>query len=193
VVDKLAAIGGSKTFVDFLQEPFLRVHQPLYRFFYQRFGGAALLSSHARELGLKIGVELYIHAVSLGLRARRCQRLSPSHFVQPPSAGARGPRSFQKTVWPSTVSFLPIPHLASIGGVATGVEATVGQSRAAQALSRNAVQADVNWLKMSGRLTYKGVPLTSRREDSTHSVPEHIRPVRVVGSMIHTVSTPIRR
>jgi hypothetical protein len=54
-------------------------------------------------------------------------------------------------------------------------------------------QADVNWLKMSGRLTYKGVRFTSRREDSTHSVPEHIRPVRVVGSMIQTVSTPILR
>ena len=54
-------------------------------------------------------------------------------------------------------------------------------------------QAGVNWLNISGRLTYRGVPLTSRRAASTQSVPEHIRPVRVVGSMIQTVSTPILR
>ena len=54
-------------------------------------------------------------------------------------------------------------------------------------------QAEVIWLKISGRLTYKGVPLTSRRAASTHSMPEHMRPVRVLGSMIQTVSTPISR
>jgi hypothetical protein len=58
---------------------------------------------------------------------------------------------------------------------------------------RAALQAEVNWLKMSRRFTNKGVRLTSRREDSTHSEPEHMRPVRVFGSMIHTVSTPIAR
>jgi len=54
-------------------------------------------------------------------------------------------------------------------------------------------QAEVNWLKISGRLTYKGVPLTSSREASAQSAPEHVRPVRVLGSMIQTVSTPIAR
>ena len=54
-------------------------------------------------------------------------------------------------------------------------------------------QAVVTWLKISGRSTYKDVPLTARREASTHSAPRHIRPVRVFGSMIQTVSTPIAR
>ena len=54
-------------------------------------------------------------------------------------------------------------------------------------------QAAVNWLKISGRSTNKGVPLTSRRAASIHSVAEHIRPERVLGSMIQTVSTPIAR
>ena len=47
------------------QEPLLGVNQSFNGFFHQRFSSAALLSSHARELVLNIGVELYFHVVSL--------------------------------------------------------------------------------------------------------------------------------
>jgi hypothetical protein len=66
----------------------------------------------------------------------------------------------------------------------------VSPERGCVSLSSHAV---TSWLKISGRFTYNGVCLTSSRVASTHSAPEHMRPVRVFGSIIHTVPTPIFR
>jgi hypothetical protein len=43
------------------------------------------------------------------------------------------------------------------------------------------------------KFTKIGVLRTSMRSACTHSSPKHIRPLRVLGSMIKTVSTPIAR
>lgn len=66
--DKLATVSRSQPFFDFPQEPFVVVHQPLYRFLHQSFGIAALLGSHPGQLGLQIGTQVYFHVSSLRRR-----------------------------------------------------------------------------------------------------------------------------
>jgi len=68
VLDELAAVGSGQTLPDFLQEPSLVGHQPLYGLHHQRFGGPALLGSHVRKLAFQIGAQMHVHAVSLKLR-----------------------------------------------------------------------------------------------------------------------------
>jgi len=60
---EFAAIGGGDALLDFADEPLVVVHHALHGFDYQRFAVAALLRCQLRELGLKIGTQVYFHEV----------------------------------------------------------------------------------------------------------------------------------
>ena len=52
MVDELVMVGGSQTFLHFVEKPFVVVHQTLDGLSRKRFRVAALLGSEAGELGL---------------------------------------------------------------------------------------------------------------------------------------------
>jgi hypothetical protein len=66
VGDRLIAIRGGKTLVDFTQEPLVIVHHSFHGLFNERLSRAALLCGHTGEFGLQIAIEVDFHAVSLG-------------------------------------------------------------------------------------------------------------------------------